>query len=460
MVFAAALLLCGQSFCFAQKSDNSKKKYAIVVSKATYENVQWAQVVNKLKSKYEGQVFTYDSPNIGAVRKQLNEYMPWYVCIVATPEEAGREFIRKSADLMRNLDDDPYEDAIWAVLTGYVAEDALRIASADNLTITNALSGVGNGLLDWFESGIAFNESKKNGKTVKEPGKPAVEVYGPDDTTEEIVQLLNTNKYQMMSSSGHATERNWQIGYNFENGYIVCKDGRLYGVSSDRKQYNVDTTNAKIYYSPGNCLIAHIPDRNCMALAWIHNGTNQFFGHIVPQGRQCIAWTIRELFMGLQDRFTYSEAVYLNQQSLIYEVNELKNNYPCCYESRKGTAFYGDPAWEARIKKVGTPIYDQSLTVTQQPDSDKYDIKFTITLNKDGQISGHQLHPGAFLPFNVKNAVVKKTDAKKAVVADNFIMLHVYDKGDAAFKKGDTRTVELVAERCDKWNFVEDTAAK
>ena len=452
--------MCGQSICFAQNADNSKKKYAIVVSKTTYADSQWAQVVNKLKSKYDGQVFTYDAPNIGAVRKQLNEYMPWYVCIVAKPEEAGRDFIRKSAALLRNLDDDPYEDAIWAVLTGYVAEDALRIASADSLTITNALSGIGNGWLYWFESGVAFNEGKKNGKTIKEPGKEPVEVHGPDDTTEEIVQLLNTNKYQIMSSSGHATERNWQIGYTYDGGYIVCKDGRLYGLSSDKKVYSIDTTNSKIYYSPGNCLIGHIPDRDCMALAWIHNGTNQFFGHIVPQGRQCIAWTIRDLFMGLQGRFTYSEAVYLNQQSLIFEVNDLRHNYPCCYESKKGTAFYGDPAWEARVKQVTTPIYDQELTITQQPNSDKYDIKFTITINKDGQLSEHTVHPATLLPFNIKNAVIKKTDAKKAVVADNFIMLHVYSDGDAPFKKGDTRTVELVAERCDKWNFVEDTPVK
>lgn len=455
VILSAALFLNSLVVCLAAKSNSPEKKYAIVVSKATYSDSAWAQVVNKLKAKYSAKVFVYDHPNIGSVRKQLSDYMPWYVCVVATPSEAGRDLLRKAADTIRRLDNDPYEDAIWAVMTGYTADDAMRMVNSENMTITKALSGVGHGWLEWFDSGLAFNECEQNGKTVRESGQPLTKVHGPDDTTEEIVQALNSNQYQIMSSSGHATERNWAMGYAYQNGYIVCHKGDLYGISSAKQQYKISTTNPKIYFSPGNCLIGHIPDENCMALAWMHNGVNQFFGHIVPQGRQCWAWSITEYFFGLQDRFSYAEAAYIYFQTLNYETSELKHQYPCCTLDTKGTAFYGDPAWDARIKKVATPIYDQDLQITKIPNSNKYKIVFTVTLNTDGKL---QAHPVALLPFRIQNHIIKRTDAKKVVTTDNFILMQIQAEGDEPFKKGDKRSVELVAEPRTKWTFVGDAA--
>ncbi|MEN6372336.1 MAG: hypothetical protein ABFD64_10025 [Armatimonadota bacterium] len=451
MILSAALLLTCLSACQAAKSSSWTKHYAIVVSKATYSDKSWAEVVNKLKAKYNAKIFVYNFPNIEGVRKQLSDYMPWYICVVAKPAEADRDLLRKASDTIKRLDDDPYEDSIWAVMTGYNAADALRMVNAKNMTITKALSGVEGGWLNSFDSGLAFSEATKNKKTVKESGKPAVDVPGPDDTTEEIVQALNSNQYQIMSSSGHASEDNWSMGYTYPNGYIVCHNGDLYGISSTGSQYKVSTTNPKIYFSPGNCLIGHVRGDNCMAIAWMHNGVNQFFGHIVPQGRPCWAWSMTEYFFGLQDRFSFSETAYVYSQTLQFETSALGHQYPCCTTDTKGTGFYGDPAWDARIKKVATPVYDQDLKVTKIPNSNKYKIVFTVTLNTDGKI---QAHPFAFLPFRIQNHVIKKTDAEKVITTDNFIIMQIQSDNSPAFKKGDTRRVEMVAEPCTKWKFV------
>ncbi|MEN6521879.1 MAG: hypothetical protein ABFD46_12105, partial [Armatimonadota bacterium] len=353
----------------------------------------------------------------------------------------------------KRLDNDPYEDAIWAVMTGYTPADALRMVNAKSMTITKALSGVEGGWLSYFDSGLAYSEATKNMKTVKESGKPATTVQGPDDTTEELVKALNTNQYQIMSSSGHASEENWQLGYTYTNGLFVCQNGNLSGVSSTGNRYDIATTNPKIYFSPGNCLIGHIPgdDYDCMALAWMHNGVNQFFGHIVPQGRPCWAWSMTEYFFGLQDRFSFAESAYIYSQTLQFETAVLGHQYPCCTADSKGTAFYGDPAWNARIKKVTTPVYDQDLKVTKIANSNKYKIVFTVTLNSDGKI---QAHPVALLPFRIQNHVIKKTDSKKVVTTDNFIIMQIQSDDDPAFKKGDKRSVELIAEPRTKWTFV------
>ena len=52
-----------------------------------------------------------------------------YACFVAQPKEAGREFVVHVSRMTRRLDDDPYTDVVWGILTGYKADDALRIAS-------------------------------------------------------------------------------------------------------------------------------------------------------------------------------------------------------------------------------------------------------------------------------------------------------------------------------------------
>ncbi|MEN6372335.1 MAG: hypothetical protein ABFD64_10020 [Armatimonadota bacterium] len=454
VILSAALLLTCLSVCQAKKSKKWTKPYAIVVSKATYSDSAWAEVVNKLKAKYNAQVFVYDFPNIESVRKQLSDYMPWYICVVAKPNEADRNLLRKASDTIKRLDDDPYEDSIWAVMTGYTAADAMRMVNAKNLTITKALSGVGDGWLNWFDSGLAFSECTQNMKTIKEHGKPAQSVHGPDDTTEEIVQALNTNQYQIMSSSGHATEHDWRMGYTYKNGAFRCKDGNLYGLSSTGKRYDISTTNSKIYFSPGNCLIGHIPGDNCdcMSLAWMHNGANQFFGHIVIQGQPCWAWSMVEYFFGLQDRFSFAETAYIYSQTLQFETAVLGHEYPCCTRDTKGTGFYGDPAWNAKIKKVATPVYDQDLKIKKIPNSNKYKIVFTVTVNTNGKL---QSHPVALLPSRFQNYEIKKTDAEKVITTDNFIIMQIQSDNGPAFKKGDTRSVELVAEPCTKWRFVE-----
>ena len=113
--------------------DTASRPYAVVVDANTLEHPEWGQVVEALKKKYNAKIFVAHYPKVGTVRKALNEYMPWYVCFVAQPEQATREMITAAAHTMTWLDDDPYEDAIWAVLTGFVAEDALRIINAEPL---------------------------------------------------------------------------------------------------------------------------------------------------------------------------------------------------------------------------------------------------------------------------------------------------------------------------------------
>ncbi|MCX6997734.1 MAG: hypothetical protein NTV49_11755 [Kiritimatiellaeota bacterium] len=108
----------------------SAQEYAVVVSRKTIADPQWKQVVDALKRKHHAAVVVY-ADSVEQSRDEFARIFPRYACFVATPEEAGRKFVVTVHRLTRALDDDPYTDVLWGILTGYDATDALRIAKYD-----------------------------------------------------------------------------------------------------------------------------------------------------------------------------------------------------------------------------------------------------------------------------------------------------------------------------------------
>ncbi|HYD02042.1 MAG TPA: hypothetical protein VEB22_12510, partial [Phycisphaerales bacterium] len=124
--------------------------YAVLVSKQTDADPAWHKVVQKLADKHNGAVITYEG-DIASARTKLSEHMPLHTAIVARPEELGRGVVAGIHRTMRKLDDDPYTDTLWGIVTGLTADDALALVSDDKpLVIKNAISttGINGGLFD------------------------------------------------------------------------------------------------------------------------------------------------------------------------------------------------------------------------------------------------------------------------------------------------------------------------
>ncbi|MEN6451765.1 MAG: hypothetical protein ABFC96_14845, partial [Thermoguttaceae bacterium] len=411
--------------------------YAILVSTKTVAQPAWKKVVDALQQKYQARVFTFEYPNIESTQKAVAAYAPVYACIVLQPGEASREFVQATAKSMRNIDPDPYVDAIWAILTGYTPDDALRIATAEPLEIRRGVSHVTDGWLRWFEEGVSWSEVQKNHKYTKAKGEPVREVSGPDDTVPEIVAELNSGKPQIMSSSGHAREHDWQLGFTYPNGYFISKKGKLFGQTTEKKLLPIGSPNPKVYYSPGNCLIAHIEDMDCMSLAWMHcGGVNQFFGHVVPQYRSCWAWEVGDYFFALQGQFTFSESVHLFRQDVIARLAETPDKRTQFFlaSDRDSTVLYGDPAWEARMKPATDPQYRQTLSIKDAPDG-RVQITFTIKACRECTPT---TPAGAFLPFRIRDAKITNVDADNAIVGKDFILLRLLKPGEHALVPSDT----------------------
>ncbi len=409
--------------------------YAVVVSKKTYADEKWKAVADALVAKYPGaKVIQYDGNVAGAV-PALRELMPNYTCFVAPFQEANGGFVRAVHQLTRTLDDDPYTDTVWGILTGFDDADALRIAKhAEPLVIRRLLAGVGTDL-NIFDEGACFSETEAGAQWRKEPGGKPEKKAGPQDSTGLIVDYLNNNKPDCMMTSGHASQRDWSIGFSYRNGSFRCANGQLFGVDTKGQQHNVNSPNPKVNLPLGNCLMGDIPDGNCMTIAWIHTGgAYQMVGYIVGTWFGYGGWGVSTFLMGQPGRFSVAESFYFNHQSLLHQIATGQGDQRGLNYDRDVVALYGDPAWQARLAPRDLP-WTQTLSVKDNT------YTFMIETREDGAWVGRPVCQ--FLPLRVQNVKIVEGAELKPVITDNFILVPLID---GKFEKGKQFKVVFTAD--------------
>lgn len=430
--------------------------YAVVVSARTRSDAGWQQVVEALREKHSARVIEYQG-SVDEVLPELRQQRPRMVGFVARPEEARREFVSQVHRLTRRLDDDPYPDCFWGIVTGYDAEAALRIArQREPLTVRKVAAGT-EVALDMCEEGLWFCELSK-GKTVrKEKGGSAVESKGPDDSTEGLVRALNDYHADLFVTSGHATQHDWMIGFRYRNGFFKHAGGRLFGEDTGGRKWPVESPNPKIYLPVGNCLMGDIDQRDCMALSWMNSaGVLQMPGYTLPTWYGYAGWGLLDYFVEQPGRYTLTEAFFANQLALIHRLTtyfpELKdadsdaggqpsvapklsaqakadgltlNDARGLLFDRDVLAFYGDPAWQARM--VDQPrAFEQTLT--REGDRFVFEIKPNrgdrsfAAINLNGSQRGGRPFI-AFLPQRVRDVKLLEGAELKPLVADDFVLV-------------------------------------
>jgi len=407
--------------------DAGQPGYAIVISRATLADPGWGAAAAALEAKHDGEVIVWDASPEEALASLASQF-PRYACFVATPEESDREFVAAVHRMMRRLDGDPYTDAIWTILTGYEAADALRIATCDEpLEVRRLLTPTVGAALDQYDEGLMFDELKANRMWEKKKGGQVEEKECPTDTTFMIVDALNDYAPDAFITSGHATERNWMIGFSYPNGFFLCEDGQLYGRDTNKARRDVHSPNPKVHLAIGNCLYGNIPDRNCMALASIHSaGVNQLLGYTVPTGYGYGGWGVKDYFSELQaGRFTLAEANYVNNVALVYELEARGQNKEVLplggglAGDRDVVVLYGDPAWEARM----TP---RALPWTQTLEEKGGTWTFTVSANERGDWDNRPIVH--LFPRRLADIEVVEGAQLNPVIADNFILLKMDDR--------------------------------
>jgi|CZKM01.1.fsa_nt_gi hypothetical protein len=430
--------------------------YAVVVARATQADPAWKEVVAALVAKHHATVITYDSA-IKEALPEMQRCFPRYVCFVAKPNEVSREFVAQVHRLTRHLDDDPYTDCFWGILTGYDGTAALRLARLNQpLTIRKAAAGTDIALA-LCEQGTWYCELQKNRMVRKEPGHAAAELKGPDDTTKALVDLLNEYHADLFVTSGHATEHDWQIGYRYRNGSFGCEKGVLYGRDLAGRRYPIEAPNPKVYMPVGNCLMGHIDGRDAMALAFMNSaGVAQMLGYTVTTWFGYAGWGCLDYFVEQPGRYTFTEAFFANQHALIHR---LATYFPELLEAdidengrtstsiivgpkakatgltaedgrgllydRDAMAFYGDPAWQARMAKTDL-AWDQALSekdgVWTFEIKPRHGAQTFEPINRNGsQRGGRPII--AYLPHRIRPAQVLEGAELAPVITDDFVLV-------------------------------------
>jgi zinc protease len=441
LVLAVALLAA------APAAAETPGGYAVVVSGETLNKPDWQKVVRALTAKHGGYVLTYQKLDEVKALLTFDGKMPRYVCFVATPAEATREFVAQVHRITRKLDDDPYTDVIWGILTGYDAANALKIAEQkEPLVIKRAVAGT-EIALSACPSGVYFSELEAGKIVRKDNGQSPTTEKGQTDSTKSIADAIAEGHTDLFVTSGHATEHDWQIGFSYRNGQFRSKAGQMFGVDSKGQRFPVNSPNPKAYLAVGNCLMGHIDGPDSMALAHMNSlGICQMIGYTELTWFGYGGWGVLDYFVEQPGRFTLAEAFYANQQSLLHiletkhpdlarqeEGRTSRNGY--LYD-RDAVAFYGDPAWSVKMAP-GPLSWDQdltekdgvfTLTVTPKKGADSFK-----PVNTNGsQRGGRPIF--AFLPHRVKNVSVIEGSELKPVVTDNFVMVPLPTGGEKPFK--------------------------
>jgi zinc protease len=361
--------------------------YCVVVSRSTADDPQWKPVVDALIEKHRGTLITFETAVKDSLAKLQGE-LPRYVCFVAKPSEATKEFVTEVNRLVRRLDDDPYTDAIWGILTGYDAACALRIAKQKEPLVIRRVAAGTEVELEMCDEGVWHCELTQGKMVRKQPGTKPEQYQCPADTTKALVDALS--RCQLFVTSGHATERDWQIGYRYRNGQFRSRAGELFGVDTQGQRFPVHSASPKVYLPVGNCLMGHIDGPDAMALAFMNSaGVYQMMGYTVPTWYGYGGWGLLDYFLEQPGRFTLAEAFFANQQALIHRLEtyfpstarQEDSGQPGSRElppqarqagltwndargllyDRDHLAFYGDPAWTARMAP-GPLSWEQTLT--------------------------------------------------------------------------------------------------
>jgi len=461
----ALLFFCFMFVFISSSPATINSSYVIVVSKTTWSDVNWQAVVTALQTKYASQsyikIYT-GSPFPDTLRQQVSAIMPHYVCFVAKPEDVTRDYVARCHNFIRLLDDDAYGDAIWGIVTGLTANDALRIANADSFTVQNSLLKTAGGWLDYLYSGTYHSEGDDTGTMWIRANGGVIDkrTDGPTDDTQSLVTSLNSNNVDIMITSGHAWEYAWQLHYDVDpenkgpEGIFGAFNGQLVGQDFNGVQYNISSTNPKIYYGAGNCLIGHIPEdstrNNCMVLGWLGTGgAVQFAGYTVESWFGYMGWGVADYFIQLQDRFTFAESVFLNNQALLFDY---KNNTPGIdiidptfgsgleYD-RDVFAFYGDPALVAKLQSVTDPDYEQTLSYTRNGNTLEY--TFNISMNRAVNPERPVI---AWLPKRIKNPQIDQDDGCTVNVTDDMVLVRVWQEGDPDVVSAQTWTIQFTGD--------------
>lgn len=115
----------------AQEKEEEKIRgfdYVMLVSKAVREDLSWSKLIEALEAERGGKIFDYNE-NPGDALTQLKQVRPHYVVVIDKMENVTPRMVKAMNMLSRIMDDDPYGDFVWGIITGSTPSAAMQFVT-------------------------------------------------------------------------------------------------------------------------------------------------------------------------------------------------------------------------------------------------------------------------------------------------------------------------------------------
>lgn len=480
------LLLIVLLFCAGCATVQKQKEsdYVVVSGKGVATDSVWNRVVETLQVKHNAVVVTYNE-QLDEVLPELQRIRPRYVAVVEKPENLNRDYIIGLNKLSRKVDNDIYADFLWGVITGYDADNAMRMVerSTEPLVVKSAVSTImelHSG--KWFDRFAWIDDHTKGLWGEKRSAEDTIitGMIDPSEVLQKFCDIYCDYDADLIVTAAHARETALEMPFSL--GDIRAKDGRLYADFKEKAQFLTESGKRKVYFAVGNCLIGNVNNtRESMAIAWMNGGNaTAMIGYVVTTWHGRNGWGGLKYWVTNPGRYSLAQAIYLNQQDFLNQQYEwsprfLEIDYPyadtCGFQAqynggvarvrgilgeeptndqvgflhdRDVLAFYGDPKWDVRLQEVKG---ETDFTVTSEIKGKKCVVTITTTADfsvermKGGgfkQEHALDLPFSYFFPERLNNPRLSAGQPWKVALDENFLLIY-----NADFKPSELYTVEI-----------------
>ena len=409
---AAAAVSAG---CSSSVNVGSEPYAVLAPSVFAEDSAGWEGVVASLQARHGAEVLRFDGTPT-ELEAQLKALSPRYVAVVDVPENIGRDYVIALNQMSRRMDDDPYADFLWGIITGYDAAGAMRMVddSQEPMVLRTGVATIKElEAAKWFDA-YAFVDDHQVGMCgEKKPGEDSLAYseieyrtdmaganerirkfverrFGKDvpDVLRQFLEYYEGYEPDLVVTASHATENNLEMPGSVGN--LRCRDGRLYVDYPGEQRFVKDRDSRMVYLPIGNCLIGNMNNtRNSMAAAWMDSQkAATFVGYVVTTWYGRNGWGGLKYLITNPGRYSVPEAFYMNQQDMMaqmagwsdslavlpfdYDTNYFRALTPVLerlagerglseedaffwlgfWHDRDVLAYYGDPKWNVRMQEV------------------------------------------------------------------------------------------------------------
>lgn len=385
--------------------------FLVVSSLLASQSPEWQDVANALANKHADEARIVRITAAAAITNSLaaiRAAAPTHVAFVMRPEEVEFPSVVAIKRMMRDLNADPYDDAVWGIVTGPTAADAKRIASSrepQTISAVLATTGVDDNVIPgpFYCLSDAYPEGCWR---IKDRSGKIAHHSSSNDLSHVFAEGWNTLDPDFILTSSHASQRNLEMPFSRgniipQNGtFVTLPNAKLIDYKTGQAKGDEKTgtkrqetmkleapKREKVWLAAGNCLIADNlrPGDNMVMTALGFGKVNQFVGYMATTWFGEIGWTTwgnfregqslvdayfaanRQLIRELEETFpeakdfrpTFKSA--REYERLFYEVRFFKPLAKVQDKQkaigrlwdRDATAFYGDPLQKVYLNRAG-----------------------------------------------------------------------------------------------------------